>query len=52
MVTTVIRVPIHYIFHVQREFCLITTIFLYQFNLHKGWASEQDEKLNPANVID
>lgn len=52
MVTTVTRVPIHYVFHMQREFCLITTIFLYQFILHKGWASEQDEKLNPANVID
>lgn len=52
MVTTATRVLIHYVFHMQREFCLITTIFLYQFNLYMGWVSEQDEKLNPATVID
>lgn len=52
MPTTVTGMPIHYKFSLQEELCLITTIFLYQCNLHKGWASRRDEKLNPANVID
>lgn len=52
MPMTVTGVPIHYKFHLQGELCLITTIFLYQCHLHKGWASRHDEKLNPANVID